>query len=320
MRWVIVAWLGAASLLPSSSLAQDGERWSALTAPERAPDLEWNPAWPKFRHWEYVLTIGLLAATPSLGALDGPPVPRWRGGILFDDFADEHFVLGDRDDRARVAEVSDYVWYATQAFPLIIDAVLTAGIIRQHYEVALQLALIDVQAMLITGFVSRMLHVFVGRDRPSAARCETEPEYDSFCSSSRGRNAGFYSGHTALAFTGAGLTCAHHTMLPLWGGGAADAAACVGTLLAATSVGVMRQLSNRHYLSDIIIGAGAGFAIGYGLPMLLHFNEDDDYPEWANEEDEEEDGEVFPEHPPGMFLVHPYFAEDEMGARAVGVF
>jgi hypothetical protein len=84
------------------------------------------------------------------------------------------------------------------------------------------------------------------------------------------------------------------------------------TLASATTVGVFRLISNRHYLTDVIVAAGAGFAIGYGLPMLLHFTESDVLPLWAG------DGE--PEEDPGDVLLLPYFASDEVGGGVTGVF
>src|SRR5207253_5621614 len=37
----------------------------------------------------------------------------------------------------------------------------------------------------------------------------------------------FYSGHAAATATSAGLTCAHHQHLPLYGGGLADLVPCL---------------------------------------------------------------------------------------------
>jgi membrane-associated phospholipid phosphatase len=306
---VSLAWAADSAYAQGRGVAEGS---SGLSAPAAETELVWNEAWPRFRPWEYVATIALLVSAPSLAALDGPEEPRWRGGILFDDWVSERAALSSSDARRRIAEISNTMWYATQAFPLIVDAVLVAGVIRQSYDVAVQLALIDTLAMLTTGFLSRMLHVFVGRDRPTAAPCEEDSSYDSTCLAVHGQNAGFYSGHTALAFTGAGLTCAHHVALPLYGGNFLDAAACGITLASATTVGVFRLISSRHYLTDILVGAGAGFAIGYVLPMLLHFTESDSLPRWAGDETPEED--------PGDVIWLPYFASDHLGGGVTGAF
>jgi membrane-associated phospholipid phosphatase len=79
------------------------------------------------------------------------------------------------------------------------------------------------------------------------------------------------SGHSTASFTLAGLTCIHHAYLPLYGGGAPDALACAGSMAAATTVAMMRVVSDQHYLSDVIIGSAFGALAGVGMPWLLHY-------------------------------------------------
>src|SRR6185369_8075255 len=85
--------------------------------------------------------------------------------------------------------------------------------------------------------------------------------------------AGFPSGHAVSAFTAAGLSCVHHAHLPLYGGGLPDALACAAALTVASGVGVVRIMGDRHYVSDVIVGAAIGFLVGFGLPSLLHYRE-----------------------------------------------
>ena len=64
----------------------------------------------------------------------------------------------------------------------------------------------------------------------------------------------FPSGHTAQAFVGAAiLDCEFRDSAP-WVGPAA--------YTVATSVGVLRMLNNRHWQSDVLVGAGLGLAVG----------------------------------------------------------
>ncbi|HEV8549343.1 MAG TPA: phosphatase PAP2 family protein, partial [Polyangiaceae bacterium] len=84
-------------------------------------------------------------------------------------------------------------------------------------------------------------------------------------------NSSFMSGHTTIAFTGAGLICAHHQHLPLYGGGAPDLLACIAALGAATTAGAMRVAADKHYATDVLLGMGVGLFAGYGLPNLLHY-------------------------------------------------
>jgi membrane-associated phospholipid phosphatase len=48
--------------------------------------------------------------------------------------------------------------------------------------------------------------------------------------------------------------------------------ACVTTLTMATATRTLRIAADKHYASDVIVGAGVGFSSGYLLPVLLHFN------------------------------------------------
>ncbi|HKO91027.1 MAG TPA: phosphatase PAP2 family protein, partial [Polyangiaceae bacterium] len=110
----------------------------------------------------------------------------------------------------------------------------------------------------------------LGRVRPAENGCKTDPEYSSKCDSSS-LNKSFLSGHTAIAFTGAGLMCAHHQHLPLYGGGAADIATCWAALAAASAASVMRITSDNHYATDVLLGAGIGLTSGYVLQRWLHY-------------------------------------------------
>ena len=111
----------------------------------------------------------------------------------------------------------------------------------------------------------------LGRVRPMGQECEKDPTYDGKCGSPANLNASFLSGHTTIAFAGAGLMCAHHTNLPLYGSRLAGIAACATGVAAATTAGVLRVMSDNHYASDVLLGAGVGLFGGYVWPMLWHY-------------------------------------------------
>jgi hypothetical protein len=56
----------------------------------------------------------------------------------------------------------------------------------------------------------------VARERPFGAACAGS-EYTEGCED-LDRFRSYYSGHAAITATGAGLVCAHHTRVPLYGG------------------------------------------------------------------------------------------------------
>lgn len=60
----------------------------------------------------------------------------------------------------------------------------------------------------------------------------------------------FPSGHTAMAFTAASLLQKEYGSLSPWVG--------IASYTAATITGISRMLNNRHWLSDVVVGAGVG--------------------------------------------------------------
>ena len=62
---------------------------AALLSPAPAgamePEVEWNPAWPRFRKAEIALTAGLSLQVAANLFLYPAPQRNWEGGILFDD-------------------------------------------------------------------------------------------------------------------------------------------------------------------------------------------------------------------------------------------
>lgn len=60
----------------------------------------------------------------------------------------------------------------------------------------------------------------------------------------------FPSGHTALAFTGAGLLDREF--------GAVSPLISIGGYAAATSTGFLRMTNDKHWISDVLVGAGIG--------------------------------------------------------------
>lgn len=70
----------------------------------------------------------------------------------------------------------------------------------------------------------------------------------------------FPSGHTAMAFTAASLLQKEYGSLSPWVG--------IAGYAAATITGISRMLNNRHWLSDVVVGAGVGI-LSTNLGYLL---------------------------------------------------
>lgn len=70
-------------------------------------------------------------------------------------------------------------------------------------------------------------------------------------------NLSFPSGHTSSAFTGAALTCFF-----------VDKTTC-GILTGFSAItGYLRVAGGKHWMTDVIFGAGLGYANGYFIPTI----------------------------------------------------
>src|SRR2546428_212192 len=79
-------------------------------------------------------------------------------------------------------------------------------------------------------------------------------------------DASFYSGHASAAFA---VATSFATCASMRGDGDAWVAWAAGLPLAALT-GYLRIAADRHYLSDVLVGAGAGTLFGTLVPRLLH--------------------------------------------------
>jgi hypothetical protein len=230
----------------------------------------WNDEWPRFRTAEAIVTGGMLL--PIAGALFLYPRPgaNLHGGWFFDDRVRDALVLESRSARQRAASWSDVPYFGMLAFPLLIDTALVTWGAHGSVDVASEMLAMNLESYAISGAIALSFQK-LGRVRPAEKGCRTDPNYASKCDDPVSLNQSFVSGHTAIAFTGAGLTCAHHRRLPLYGGGWPDIAICVAALAAASANGVLRIMSDDHYASDILLGMGVGLVSGWWLPEWLHY-------------------------------------------------
>jgi membrane-associated phospholipid phosphatase len=287
---------GAAGSAPTS-----GETAGEIRTAQRRHRLVWR--WPRFNLIDYV-TTAVLGATffyIELGTKSSAE-PNWQGGILFDDAIQDALVASTRAGRERAGLWSDWFTLAPQAWAMVDTIAVPLFFDNWNGDVTWQLLMINLQAQAITGVLTRGGHRLVLRERPDVAPCLEDPEYHGLCLG--GRNASFPSGHTSGAFVGAGLVCAHHLNLPLYGGGAADIAACAVNAGMATTSGVLRLIADRHYLTDVIVGLAIGAGAGFALPMLLHYRK-----------------ESAPVKSAALqWTVVPVASSDTLGLGAVGVF
>ena len=235
-----------------------------------------RPAWPTHARrpgWlEAGVGVGLLGVGSAVPLLRKPSAPRWTGGILMDDWVRGGLQLS-APQRAHVATTSDILLYSATAAPLIdLGIELLAG--RVDGDLALRILLVELQSFGVTGFLAGVSKVVAARERPYGLRCASDPSVPG-CDSWE-RYVSFFSGHTSLTFTAAGLSCVMHRNLHLYGRSSLDNTACGLALGAATVTGVLRVIADKHWTSDVLVGATVGLLSGWLLPYLLYFHDADD--------------------------------------------
>ncbi len=271
---VTFATAAPAQTAPAAPASPGGPGAGSVLRQERPDALDWK--FPRFRASQYGATAGLLTGMLAIDVLGLKSSDvRWSGGVLLDDFVRDELRAGSQAGRDRADQASDVLLWSLMAAPML-DAGLTAGVAHGNGDVAWQMAMINAQSFAVTGLTQKVTKRVFGRARPYTEECAKDPDAKHCGSSSS--NQGFISGHSAMAFTAAGLMCAHHENLPLYGGGFADRAACGVALGAATATGLLRISADKHYATDVLAGAAVGLASGYLLPKWLHygFGDDDD--------------------------------------------
>jgi hypothetical protein len=218
-----------------------------------------------------VATVGFYVATYTLDSRIHPPSQaNWSGPILLD--AAARGVLRGRTAHVEkaAADYSDKLYQTAALFPFVVDAGVVALGVHWSPEVAAQMALMDAESLGVAGVLSLFSERVVARERPYVRDCVNGFAGNNPCGI-EGDRISFYSGHTAAAFTSAGLTCVHHQHLPLYGGGAPDVWACVWALGVGAGAGTFRMIADKHYLSDVMVGTIVGLSAGYLLPSALHY-------------------------------------------------
>lgn len=253
----------AASMVVSSLLWPQGA--------QATPSSMWRREWPTFSPVEGAATIAAGAGTLTLLMLKPPPDPRWEGGILFDDALRGRLRLSSESARQRARSWGDLPYFAAPVIPLLIDPLVAAWWVRGDTKAAVNLGAVGLEAFSYAGLASFISTRISVRERPDSTECRRQyPEREC----ERDTEA-FYSGHTTIAAASAGIVCANHRVMPLWGSAAADVGACALATSGAVATGVSRLMSDRHYATDVIAGFGFGFGFGYAIPTLLHYARDE---------------------------------------------
>lgn len=124
--------------------------------------------------------------------------------------------------------VDDYIQYA----PLATQLALSLGGVQGRSKNRWQVLVTDAMAAAMMATVVNGMKYGINRTRPNGGR------------------GSFPSGHTATAFMGATLLAHEYGHKSIW--------IPIAGYSVATATGVLRILNNKHYASDVLVGAAIG--------------------------------------------------------------
>jgi hypothetical protein len=232
-----------------------------------AGEVRWRESFRRVGWPEYVLAPTFLLGALAAQALPQASEPHWTGPILLDRQM-QHLLRADSASGRKTADTISDVLVGVSAAQLLFDAWLVAAGIHKQPDVAWQMTVIDTETYGLSELAVTITKLLVARERPHAEHCDSGGGSD--CSAGN-RNLSFYSGHANSTSTFAGLTCAHHQQLALYGSFAADLGACVGSASIALATGLLRISADKHWWSDVLVGNAVGFSAGYLLSWGVYY-------------------------------------------------
>jgi membrane-associated phospholipid phosphatase len=233
-------------------------------------------AWAEPHRWEplttsdYVWIGGLLGGTYAVQGISTGPFGNWQGGVLFDDSIRNGLRASSLRAREQASQISDVGLVSLVTLPFILNAGILSSLKYSDLTGAGRIALITLESYSFSIFAQQLISHVSYRSRPAQLEClNGNSGYYPDCGTVTGFNS-FFSGHTSMAFTAAGLVCRHNESLELISNPLERDFVCGGALAVAGGVGLLRIVSDRHYFSDVLTGGLVGFFSGYLLPVLLH--------------------------------------------------
>jgi membrane-associated phospholipid phosphatase len=237
------------------------------------PRLTWSPHWAR-ASWHDAWFLAPAGALAGISLLTQRQAPFPSGPALFDDALRPLVRPSTLSQRLQLRGLSDVTLVTGMAWPVLVDALLLAGWAHGSPDVALQLAVSDVEAVAFAVSVQFATAAWVGRERPYGTLCREGGELDPLshdCASTFARYRSFFSGHATAAFASAGLVCVHNAHLPLYGSQAGGVAACAGALTLALATATLRVSGDQHWPTDVATGAAWGLGVGMALPLLTRY-------------------------------------------------
>lgn len=203
----------------------------------------------------------------------------WTSTNSFDSDIRDGLVAATRSGRENAGTASDVLFGATALWPLLVDAggISTLRRASRDCDLALEISSDWLESMSFTWMITEATKAVAGRERPYGLGCNSDSDYGSCGSKSRFES--FFSGHASLSAAGAALMCKDAIRRNVWGDtiGAKTLACGFGTS-AAIGTGILRMVSDKHWMTDVLTGWAVGGLIGWfdtwGPFDIFHFRYD----------------------------------------------
>ncbi len=187
-----------------------------------------------------------------------PAACRWCEPNAMDDSVARAAAWGDLHTPARLSDVG--------LFAVVPAASLGLLALAAHHDDRLQETPVDLllvaESVALAQLLNQATKFAAGRERPFVHWLPEDEKTRT--SQPSDNNLSFFSGHTTMAFA---LVSSSYTVARerdyRWSG----AILAAGLPLAA-SIGYLRMAAGKHYLTDVLLGAAVGTAVGVAVPLL----------------------------------------------------
>jgi membrane-associated phospholipid phosphatase len=204
--------------------------------------------------------LGLWAGTEIAKPYLAPDACHWCRSNAFDASVRDSWKLDDTKAARRASN-----WITVGVLPLGLAAVLSLAAVRDHAAARLPEDLLFIaEAVAFSGLANQAVKFLAGRERPFVH--ELAGPDKPHTAHPTDNNLSFYSSHTSMAFSTA---VAAGTVATMRGYRGAPYVWALGLPLALLS-GYLRIAADRHYVSDVLVGAALGSAFGALTPWLMH--------------------------------------------------
>jgi len=250
--------LFASVVLPSSATAESWLSSKLRCDTQYASAAEWRQS---EANADLYNGLTFLTGTALLSSL-GEPTRRWSAINRLDDESRDGLRIGSPGARRKADLASDLTLITSLAvIPLasIGAKFLRTGDCIEAWDMTTDF----IESFGLTLMITESLKLATGRPRPFVRDCGPGAQSDATCDGDD-RFKSFISGHSSLAATGAGLTCAFSFKREAWGSStAAKWTPCLLGTATALSTGLLRVAADRHWLTDVASGFLIGATVGY---------------------------------------------------------